>query len=97
MKQRRDLVTAPIAPALLMFALPTLGSSVLQSANGSIDAVWVGRLLGEHALAGRVRPIVQTRKLEEINAIFNEMDNGTIQGRMVIDLRTSRQKEEAGA
>ena len=51
MKQRRDLVTAPIAPALLMFALPTLGSSVLQSANGSIDAVWVGRLLGENALA----------------------------------------------
>lgn len=51
MKQGRDLVTAPIAPALLMFALPTLGSSVLQSANGSIDAVWVGRLLGENALA----------------------------------------------
>ncbi|MEE7535569.1 alcohol dehydrogenase AdhP [Klebsiella huaxiensis] len=51
----------------------------------------------QHALAGRVRPIVQTRKLEEINAIFNEMDNGTIQGRMVIDLRTSRQTEESGA
>ena len=51
MKQTRNLVTAPIAPALLMFALPTLGSSVLQSANGSIDAIWVGRILGESALA----------------------------------------------
>ena len=51
MTQARNLVTAPIAPALLMFALPTLGSSVLQSANGSIDAIWVGRLLGENALA----------------------------------------------
>ncbi|MEF3091771.1 alcohol dehydrogenase AdhP [Raoultella scottia] len=51
----------------------------------------------QHALAGRVRPVVQTRRLEEINAIFNEMDNGTIQGRMVIDLRTSRQTEESGA
>ncbi|MTH34047.1 MATE family efflux transporter [Paracoccus limosus] len=48
---RMDLTTAPINRALLLFALPTLGSSVLQSANGSIDAVWVGRLLGEDALA----------------------------------------------
>lgn len=46
-----DLTTAPIGKALLLFALPTLGSSVLQSANGSIDAIWVGRLLGTEALA----------------------------------------------
>ena len=46
-----DLTTAPVSQALLFFALPTLGSSVLQSANGSIDAVWVGRLLGTDALA----------------------------------------------
>lgn len=45
------LTSGAIAPALLLFALPTLGSSVLQSANGSIDAVWIGRLLGEQALA----------------------------------------------
>ncbi|CAM3361692.1 putative efflux protein, MATE family [Paracoccus aminovorans] len=51
MRTRTDLTTAPINRALLMFSLPTLGSSVLQSANGSIDAVWVGRLLGEDALA----------------------------------------------
>jgi putative MATE family efflux protein len=36
---------------LLAFALPTLGSSILQSLNGSINAVWVGRFLGEDALA----------------------------------------------
>ncbi|WP_412066866.1 MATE family efflux transporter [Rhizobium sp. SYY.PMSO] len=46
-----DLTTAPIGQALLLFALPTLGSSVLQSANGSIDAIWIGRLLGTEALA----------------------------------------------
>jgi len=51
MRTRIDLTAAPINRALLLFALPTLGSSVLQSANGSIDAVWVGRLLGEEALA----------------------------------------------
>ncbi|WEK45094.1 MAG: MATE family efflux transporter [Candidatus Sphingomonas colombiensis] len=34
-----------------MFALPTLASNVLQSLNGSINAVWVGRFLGEGALA----------------------------------------------
>ncbi|MFT3690413.1 MATE family efflux transporter [Paenirhodobacter sp.] len=51
MKTRTNLIEGPIVPALLMFALPTLGSSVLQSANGSIDAIWIGRLLGENALA----------------------------------------------
>ena len=48
---RRDLTTGPIAPALLAFALPTLGANVLQSLNGSINASWVGRFLGEDALA----------------------------------------------
>jgi putative MATE family efflux protein len=48
---QRDLTSGPIAPALLAFALPTLGSNVLQSLNGSINAIWVGRFLGEEALA----------------------------------------------
>jgi putative MATE family efflux protein len=33
-----------------LFTLPTLASSVLQSLNASINAAWIGRLLGEHAL-----------------------------------------------
>jgi putative MATE family efflux protein len=48
---QRDLTSGPIAKTLLAFALPTLGSSILQSLNGSINAVWVGRFLGENALA----------------------------------------------
>lgn len=48
---QRDLTTGPIASTLLAFALPTLGSNVLQSLNGSINAIWVGRFLGEDALA----------------------------------------------
>lgn len=51
MAMKTDLTTGPIHSTLLLFALPTLASSVLQSANGSIDAVWVGHLLGENALA----------------------------------------------
>ena len=50
-KGRGDLIEGPIGPALLMFALPTLGSNILQSLNGSINAIWVGRVLGEKALA----------------------------------------------
>jgi putative MATE family efflux protein len=46
-----DLTAGPIAKTLIAFALPTLGSSILQSLNGSINAVWVGRFLGEEALA----------------------------------------------
>jgi putative MATE family efflux protein len=48
---QRDLTAGAIAPTLLAFALPTLGSNVLQSLNGSINTVWVGRFLGEEALA----------------------------------------------
>jgi len=47
----KDLTSGPIGRTLLLFALPTLGSSILQSLNGSINAVWVGRFLGEDALA----------------------------------------------
>jgi putative MATE family efflux protein len=46
-----DLTTGPISRTLLIFALPVLGANVLQSLNGSINAVWVGRFLGESALA----------------------------------------------
>ena len=48
---QRDLTQGAIGPTLLAFALPTLGSSILQSLNGSINAIWVGRFLGEDALA----------------------------------------------
>jgi len=47
---RMDLTQGPISRTLLLFSLPVLGTSVLQSLNGSINAVWVGRLLGPEAL-----------------------------------------------
>ena len=46
-----DLTQGPIARTLVLFALPTLGGNILQSLNGSINAIWVGRFLGESALA----------------------------------------------
>jgi putative MATE family efflux protein len=49
--RQRDLTQGPITKTLVAFALPTLGSSVLQSLNGSINAAWVGHYLGEGALA----------------------------------------------
>jgi putative MATE family efflux protein len=50
----RDLTVGPIGRTLLMFALPTLASSILQSLNGSINAIWIGQFLGETALAATV-------------------------------------------
>ena len=46
-----DLTQGPILRTLLMFSIPMLLSNVLQTLNGSINAIWVGRLLGETALA----------------------------------------------
>ncbi|MES2337495.1 MAG: MATE family efflux transporter [Pseudomonadota bacterium] len=51
MARQRDLTTGPITGTLLAFALPTLGSNILQSLNGSINTIWVGHFLGEAALA----------------------------------------------
>src|SRR3954471_16475515 len=48
---RGNLTEGPIAKTLLAFALPTLASSILQSLNGTVNAIWVGRFLGEGALA----------------------------------------------
>ena len=48
---RGDLTQGSIGPTLLKFALPTLASSIVQSLNGTVNAIWVGRFLGENALA----------------------------------------------
>lgn len=45
-----DLTQGPIRRTLILFALPTLASNVLQTLNSSINTVWIGRLLGEAAL-----------------------------------------------
>jgi putative MATE family efflux protein len=50
-QSQRDLTVGPIAMTLLAFALPTLGANILQSLNGSINAIWIGNFLGEAALA----------------------------------------------
>ncbi len=50
-QQPKDLTQGPIGSTLLLFAVPTLASNVLQSLNGSINAIWVGRFLGPQALA----------------------------------------------
>jgi putative MATE family efflux protein len=48
---RGDLTQGPVGKTLLLFAMPTLGSNVLQSLNGSISAIYVGKFLGENAFA----------------------------------------------
>jgi putative MATE family efflux protein len=49
--QRGDLTTGPLFKTLVLFSLPVLLGNVLQSLNGSVNTVWIGRLLGEDALA----------------------------------------------
>jgi putative MATE family efflux protein len=50
-RARSPLLTeGPIARTLLFFALPILGSTVLQSLNASVNAMWIGHYLGEAAL-----------------------------------------------
>lgn len=50
MKQNTSLTEGPIRKSLLLFSLPVLFGNVLQSLNGSVNSVWVGRYLGEAAL-----------------------------------------------
>ena len=48
---RGDLTQGPIAKTLLLFSLPALLTNVLQSLSGTVNSIWVGRLIGEKALA----------------------------------------------
>jgi Na+-driven multidrug efflux pump len=48
---RGDLTQGPILPTLLAFSIPTLISNLLQTLNGTINSIWVGKLIGESALA----------------------------------------------
>jgi putative MATE family efflux protein len=50
MPPTRNLTEGPIARTLFVFALPILAGNVLQSLNGSVNAMWVGHYLGEQAL-----------------------------------------------
>src|SRR3954453_17926555 len=45
-----DLTVGPIGKTLIAFAMPVLGSNILQSLNGSANAFWVSRVLGEAGL-----------------------------------------------
>lgn len=46
-----ELISGPIGRTLIVFSMPTLVSNILQSLSGSINSIWVGRFLGEGALA----------------------------------------------
>lgn len=48
---RGDLTQGPILRTMIAFSVPMLIGNVIQTLNGSINAIWVGRLLGESALA----------------------------------------------
>jgi len=45
-----SLTEGSIRVGLFRFALPILFANILQSLNGSVNAIWVGRFLGEAAL-----------------------------------------------
>ncbi len=51
MQHKLSLTEGSVPRALLLFALPILFGNVLQSLNGSVNAVWVGHYLGQAAFA----------------------------------------------
>ena len=51
MRITQSLTEGPIGSRLLRFALPILAAGILQSLGVSINSIWIGRTLGEAALA----------------------------------------------
>ncbi|MDB4942586.1 MAG: family efflux transporter [Labilithrix sp.] len=49
-RARPNLTEGAVGKTLFVFSLPILFSNVLQSLNGSINSIWVGRYLGSAAL-----------------------------------------------
>jgi putative MATE family efflux protein len=52
MKPIASLTTGSVYRTLFTFTLPILAGNILQSINGSINAVWIGKFLGAAALTG---------------------------------------------
>jgi putative MATE family efflux protein len=50
MQRPRSLTEGSISRGMFQFALPILFANILQSLNGSVNSIWVGRFLGEAAL-----------------------------------------------
>ncbi len=50
MRRPPSLTEGSVSRTLIVFALPLLAGNILQSLNGSVNAVWVGKYLGEAAL-----------------------------------------------
>src|ERR1700744_2713301 len=50
MNAPRSFTEGSISRGMLQFALPILYANILQSLNGSVNSIWVGRFLGEAAL-----------------------------------------------
>src|SRR3569623_2271849 len=48
---RGDLTQGPSYRTLRLFSVPTLMANILQSLSGTVNSIWVGRLIGEDALA----------------------------------------------
>lgn len=68
-------------PRLVLDGIQVLGSLV--GTRGDLKEAF------QFAAEGKVQPKVTKRPLKDINAIFSEMHDGKITGRMVIDLTTS--------
>ncbi|HTV97309.1 MAG TPA: MATE family efflux transporter [Steroidobacteraceae bacterium] len=51
MRPNPSLTEGSIPRALLVFSLPILLGNLLQSVNGSVNSIWVGKFLGEAAFA----------------------------------------------
>lgn len=74
---RGDLTQGPIMPTLLLFSVPTLLANVLQSLNGTVNSIWVGRLIGEEALAATANANIIMFLLA--SAVFGFGMAGTVQ------------------
>lgn len=48
---RGDLTQGPILAGLVRFAIPAMLANILQTIGGSVNAIWIGQLLGERAVA----------------------------------------------
>ncbi|HEY8011569.1 MAG TPA: MATE family efflux transporter [Rudaea sp.] len=70
------LTEGAIGKTLFLFSLPILAGNVLQSLNGSVNAIWVGHGLGEAALAATSN--ANTILFFLIGAVFGVGMAGTI-------------------
>ncbi|MCK8617983.1 alcohol dehydrogenase AdhP [Fructobacillus sp. M158] len=85
LKPMGKMVAVALPNSEMSLSIPSLAFDGIEVAGSLVGTRLDLSEALQFAAEGKVKPIVKTRKLNEVNDIIDEMKNGQVEGRMVIE------------